>query len=42
MTVWASINWKPAKHPVYGDIEIGGFDAKFFGLIHLQNILNYG
>ena len=24
------INWKPAKHPVYGDIEIGGFDAKFF------------
>jgi hypothetical protein len=25
--------WKPAKHPVYGDIEIGGFDPKFF----LQN-----
>jgi hypothetical protein len=24
------INWKPAKHPVYGDIELGGFDAKFF------------
>lgn len=22
--------WKPAKHPVYGDIEIGGFDPKFF------------
>lgn len=22
--------WKPAKHPVYGDIEIGGFDLKFF------------
>ena len=26
-------NWKPAKHPVYGDVEIGGFDLKFF----LQN-----
>lgn len=25
--------WKPEKHPVYGDIEIGGFDPKFF----LQN-----
>jgi hypothetical protein len=25
-------NWKPAKHPVYGDIEIGGFDPKFFYL----------
>ena len=25
--------WKPAKHPVYGDIEIGGFHPKFF----LQN-----
>ncbi len=25
--------WKAAKHPVYGDIEIGGFDPKFF----LQN-----
>jgi hypothetical protein len=25
--------WKPAKHPVYGDIETGGFDPKFF----LQN-----
>ena len=25
--------WKPAKHPVYGDIEIGGFNPKFF----LQN-----
>ena len=25
--------WKPAKHPVYGNIEIGGFDPKFF----LQN-----
>jgi hypothetical protein len=25
--------WKPAKHPVYGDVEIGGFDPKFF----LQN-----
>jgi Zinc carboxypeptidase len=23
-------NWKPAKHPVYGDIEMGGFDIKFF------------
>ncbi len=22
-------DWKPAKHPVYGDIEIGGFDPKF-------------
>ena len=22
--------WKPWKHPVYGDIEIGGFDPKFF------------
>lgn len=22
--------WKPLKHPVYGDIEIGGFDPKFF------------
>ena len=22
--------WKPAKHPFYGDIEIGGFDPKFF------------
>ncbi len=22
--------WKPAKHPVYGDVEIGGFDPKFF------------
>jgi hypothetical protein len=21
--------WKPSKHPVYGDIEIGGFDPKF-------------
>lgn len=26
-------DWKPAKHPVYGDVEIGGFDPKFF----LQN-----
>ncbi|MDP4221902.1 MAG: M14 family metallopeptidase [Bacteroidota bacterium] len=25
--------WKPFRHPVYGDIEIGGFDPKFF----LQN-----
>lgn len=24
------IKWKPAKHPVYGDVEIGGFDPKFF------------
>jgi hypothetical protein len=24
------IEWTPAKHPVYGDIEIGGFDPKFF------------
>jgi len=23
-------DWKPWKHPVYGDIEIGGFDPKFF------------
>ncbi|MFN8241347.1 MAG: M14 family zinc carboxypeptidase [Bacteroidales bacterium] len=22
--------WKPAHHPVYGDVEIGGFDPKFF------------
>jgi hypothetical protein len=22
--------WRPFKHPVYGDIEIGGFDPKFF------------
>jgi len=22
--------WEPAKHPEYGDIEIGGFDPKFF------------
>jgi hypothetical protein len=22
--------WTPAKHPVYGDIETGGFDPKFF------------
>ena len=22
--------WKPSTHPVYGDIEIGGFDQKFF------------
>ena len=24
------IGWKPARHPVYGDIEIGGFNPKFF------------
>jgi len=24
------IEWKPAKHPVYGDIELGGFNPKFF------------
>jgi len=24
------IEWKPAKHPVYGDIETGGFVTKFF------------
>jgi hypothetical protein len=24
------IEWKPARHPVYGDIEIGGFNPKFF------------
>jgi hypothetical protein len=24
------IEWKPARHPVYGDIEIGGFNLKFF------------
>jgi len=23
-------NWKTAKHPLYGEIEIGGFDPKFF------------
>lgn len=23
-------DWKPGKHPLYGDIEIGGFDQKFF------------
>jgi hypothetical protein len=23
-------DWKPAKHPLYGDVEIGGFDPKFF------------
>ncbi len=23
-------DWKPAKHPVLGEIEIGGFDPKFF------------
>lgn len=22
--------WKPAKHPVYGDVELGGFNPKFF------------
>jgi hypothetical protein len=22
--------WKPAKHPVYGDVETGGFNPKFF------------
>lgn len=22
--------WKPAKHPLYGDIETGGFNPKFF------------
>lgn len=22
--------WQPAMHPVYGDIEIGGFDPKFY------------
>ena len=22
--------WTPAKHPVYGEIELGGFDPKFF------------
>lgn len=27
------IEWKPASHPIYGDIEIGGFNPKFF----LQN-----
>ena len=27
------IEWKPAQHPVYGDIETGGFNPKFF----LQN-----
>lgn len=25
--------WKPVKHPVYGEVETGGFDPKFF----LQN-----
>jgi Zinc carboxypeptidase len=24
------IEWKPARHPVYGDIETGGFNLKFF------------
>jgi hypothetical protein len=24
------IEWRPFKHPVYGDIEIGGFNLKFF------------
>jgi hypothetical protein len=24
------IEWKPARHSVYGDIEIGGFNPKFF------------
>lgn len=24
------IEWAPAKHPVYGDVEIGGFHPKFF------------
>ena len=24
------IEWKPATHPVYGEVEIGGFDPKFF------------
>lgn len=24
------IEWKPVKHPVLGDIEIGGFNPKFF------------
>jgi hypothetical protein len=24
------VEWKPAKHPVYGDIETGGFITKFF------------
>ena len=27
------IEWRPASHPVYGDIETGGFNPKFF----LQN-----
>jgi hypothetical protein len=27
------VKWKPVKHPVYGDVEIGGFNPKFF----LQN-----
>lgn len=22
--------WKPFKHPIYGDVEIGGFDPKFY------------
>ncbi len=24
------MEWKPAKHPVYGDVETGGFVTKFF------------
>jgi len=24
------IEWKPATHPVHGDVEIGGFNPKFF------------
>jgi hypothetical protein len=23
-------SWRPAKHPVYGDVETGGFNPKFF------------
>ena len=23
-------DWKPVKHPVYGEVETGGFDPKFF------------
>jgi hypothetical protein len=29
----AFVNWKPFKHPQYGDIEIGGF-KKSFGRLH--------
>lgn len=27
---WGFVEWKPARHPVYGEIETGGFNPKFF------------